>query len=273
MSYENLEFHKVSWPSEFVLHVEFNRPKVLNAIHRPAYMEYFRILQFADTDPDVRVIVVSGVGRAFCAGLDVLNTVNDFRLHEEQSRQGILFSRHIKEFQDAIAMAWNTTKPVIGVAHGPSIGLAIDILTAFDIRFSSEDATFSVREIEIGMAADIGTLQRLPKICGNQGWVKDICFTGRDFKSDEAQKEGLIQFVHKTKDEAVAAAYKYAENLALKSPVALQGVKKSLNFAIEHNHEDGLRQIREYNVYALGEDFVQGAMNFRSKVKPKYPKL
>lgn len=258
-----------------VLHLELNRPQRLNAMHKAAYLEYGSELSRAGKNPDVRAIVVSGVGRAFCAGLDVVGIASDLphRNDAEASRTAIKTTEFIEEFQEAIGIPSRLAKPVIAVAHGPTIGLAIDILSATDIRFASSDTTFSVREIDIGMAADIGTLQRLPKIVGNLGWVKDVCFTGRNFGCDEALAQGFIQRSYKTKDEAINAALSYAAELASKSPVAMLGTKRAINYSVDHSTEDGLRQIAEFNGHGLGEDFIKGAMSFKSKKKPEYGKL
>lgn len=131
----------------------------------------------------------------------------------------------------------------------------------------------SVREIDIGMAADIGSLQFLPRIVNNLGWVKEVAMTGRNFGCDEAKEQGLINRVFETKDEAVNGAIELAVDLAKKSPVAMHGLKKSVNYAIDHTIPEGLEQIALFNAHGLGEDFMLGAMNARNKVKPTYEKL
>lgn len=276
MSYSNLEYHKVSLSEEGVLHVEINRPERLNAMNEPCWTEYGKILAQAGRDSDVRAVVVNGVGRAFCAGLDVVDSAQGFaeRQAMDTARAGLHLGQHIRDFQASLHQAHLINKPVIGVAHGPCIGLAIDLLSAFDVRFAAKDSVFSVREIMIGMAADIGTLQRLPKIVGSLGWVKDVALTGRNFKVDEALAQGFVQRAYETREEAVQAALDYAKEICQLSPVAVWGTKRSINYAIDHTVADSLEQIAEYNSFALlGEDFAKGAMSFRSKDKPKYSKL
>lgn len=162
---------------------------------------------------------------------------------------------------------------VIAVAHGPSIGLAVDILSAVDIRFASKDAQLSIKEIDIGMAADIGTLQRLPKIVKSLGWLKEIAYTGRIFGPQEAMEQGLIDKVFDTKSEAVYAAVAIAKVIAEKSPVAIHGTKKAINYALDHTLQEGLEQIAEFNAHGLGTDFLQGLMAATQKQKPRYEKL
>jgi delta(3,5)-delta(2,4)-dienoyl-CoA isomerase len=146
-------------------------------------------------------------------------------------------------------------------------------LGAVDIRYASKDVVLSIREIEIGMAADIGSLQFIPRIVNNLGWVKEVAMTGRNFGADEAKEQGLISRVFETKEEAVNGAIALATGLAKKSPVAMHGLKKSVNYSIDHTIAEGLEQIALFNSHGLGEDFMVGAMNARNKVKPTYEKL
>jgi len=127
---------------------------------------------------------------------------------------------------------------VICVTHGISIGLAIDIACCADIRICARDTKFSVKEVDIGMAADIGTLSRLPKIVGSTSWVKDVCLSGRYFTAAEALAIGFVSQVQESKTAALDAAAKLAALIASKSPIAVQGTKEILNHARDHTVED-----------------------------------
>jgi delta(3,5)-delta(2,4)-dienoyl-CoA isomerase len=122
--------------------------------------------------------------------------------------------------------------------HGIAIGLAIDIACSADIRMCAQDTRFAVKEVDIGLAADIGTLARLPKAVGSMSWVKDVCLTARDFDAAEARAVGFVSQVHDSKAATLAAAVKMAGSLASKSPVAVQGTKELLNHARDHSVED-----------------------------------
>lgn len=122
--------------------------------------------------------------------------------------------------------------------HGISIGLAIDISTCADVRLCSKDVRFAVKEVDIGLAADIGTLARLPKVVGSQSWVKEVCLTARDFGAAEALQVGFVSAVHESKAAALAAAVKMAGFIASKSPVAVQGTKDLLNHSRDHTVAD-----------------------------------
>ncbi|CAN6629001.1 hypothetical protein TRVA0_012S00386 [Trichomonascus vanleenenianus] len=273
-SYNKFPLYKVEFVAEGVLHVQFNRAKALNAVHPESFRQYKQIFDIAEHDPEVRVIVLSGDGRAFCAGLDVKSVAQRPSQEDvEAARKAIHKYYFIREFQEAISRPHTIIKPVIAVAHGPSIGLAIDILSACDIRYASKDALFSIRETDIGMAADIGTLQRMPKIVNNLGWFKEIAYTARNFGPDEAKSQGFVDRVFDTKATALHHAVELAKEIASKSPVAVHGTKKSINYAIDHTHADSLEQIAEFNAHGVGHDMLMGAMAALKKEKVKYAKL
>ena len=124
---------------------------------------------------------------------------------------------------------------MIVVLHGISLGLAIDIACCADIRLCAKNTRMAVKEVDIGLAADIGTLSRLPKIVGSTSWVKDVCLTARDIPPEEAQRVGFVSAVVEDKDKAVATALEIARIIAEKSPVAIQGTKEILNHARDHS--------------------------------------
>ena len=163
---------------------------------------------------------------------------------------------------------------MICALHGISIGLAIDIACCADIRICASKTRFAVKEVDIGMAADIGTLARLPKIVGSHSWVKDVCLTARDFSAQEALAVGFVSQVHADKQGAVQAALELAERLAEKSPVAVQGTKELLNYGREHTTADSLNYVKVWNSVALqGKDFPAAIMSGLKKTKPRFEKL
>lgn len=160
------------------------------------------------------------------------------------------------------------------VAHGISFGLAIDMSCCADIRICSADTKFSVKEVDIGIAADIGTLTRLPKIVGNHSWVKDVALTARVFGAEEALKFGFVSRVLENKAKAVEEGLKIATLLASKSPVAVQGTKEVLNFSREHNTADGLNYVGVWNSSALHTNDVKSALlSGIQKRAPTFSKL
>lgn len=130
------------------------------------------------------------------------------------------------------------TIAVICVMHGFSFGLGLDISSCADIRLCAAGTKFAVKEVDIGLAADIGILTRLPKVVGNFGWVKDVALSARTFDADEAFRVGFVQQVLETKEKAIEEALRRAKYLATKSPLAVQGTKELLNHARDHNVAD-----------------------------------
>lgn len=272
VDYSQFKEIKVTFSSPGVLHVQFNKPKKLNAVNEATWSCYGAAFRAAGADPEVRSIVVSGEGKGFCAGID-LNDLAGLSNEKEFSRRAIDTYQNIRRFQENIRAPFEINKPVIGAVHGVAYGLGIDILSQFDIRYAAKNSRFSVREIVVGMAPDIGTLQQMPRIVGNHSWLREVVYTGREFLADEALLQGFVSRVFETQEETVAAALELAKEIAGYSPVATHGIKKSLNYANDHSLEDGLRQIAEYNSYALETDLLVGVTAAMRKKKAIYPNL
>ncbi|KAL2113686.1 hypothetical protein VUR80DRAFT_2908 [Thermomyces stellatus] len=265
-------------PAPFVAHVEINRPTKLNTFTRDMWLEFGALFGRLSHDPDVRAVVLSGAGeKAFCAGLDVKAAAADGQRAadgKDIGRAATALRRYIKDFQGAISKMEECEKPVICVLHGISIGLAIDIACCTDVRFASQDTNFAVKEVDIGLAADIGTLARLPKIVGSTSWVKDVCLTARNFSAEEALGAGFVSRVLGSKAEAVGKAVELASSLAAKSPVAVQGTKEILNHARDHSVQENLRYTAVWNAAMMqSQDFITGLKGAMSKKKPTFEKL
>lgn len=163
---------------------------------------------------------------------------------------------------------------MICVLHGYAFGLSIDISTCADIRICTSDVKMAVKEVDIGLAADIGTLSRLPKVVGSFSWVKDVCLSARIFGADEALRVGFVSHVEPTKDKAIERALGMAKLLAEKSPVAVQGTKELLNHARDNRLADSLRYTGVWNSAAIQTQDVQDAMlSGLQKRKPTFAKL
>jgi len=270
----------VDTPIPWIAHVQINRPAKLNAFYEPMWLEFKVIFDHLSTDPDVRAIVLSGAGpKAFTAGLDVeaasqSGPIGDQGTARDVARVAVGIKRHVKEFQDCISSIETCEKPVICVMHGYSFGLGLDMSTCADIRICSKETKFSVKEVDIGLAADIGTLTRLPKVVGNFSWVKDVSLSARVFGADEAYRVGFVSQVLDTKEKALEAAFKIAELISSKSPVAVSGTKELLNYSRDHNVADGLRYTGVWNSAAIQTSDVQRAMlSGLKRTKPTFEKL
>jgi delta(3,5)-delta(2,4)-dienoyl-CoA isomerase len=229
-------------------------------------------------DPNIRSVILSGAGdRAFSAGLDV-QAASEGQLSQDPSqdiaRAANAMRRHILEFQDCISSIEKCEKPVIAILHGISFGLAMDMSLACDMRISTQDTKFSVKEVDIGLAADIGTLSRLPHAVGNQSWVKEISLTARIFGSDEALRFGLVSSVFKTKKEAVAEGLRLASLIGTKSPVAILGTKHLLNYSRGRPVAEGLDYTAVWNMAMVKtRDVTDALTSGLQKKTPKFSKL
>lgn len=252
----------------------------MNQSFTPASMwhEMKRVFAQLSDDPAVRVIVFSGKGpKAFTTGLDVKAASQGAFAEDatvDPARKATWWRRHIATFQDSISSLEQCEKPVIAVLHGFTLGLGIDLATAADIRLCSRDARLAVKEVDIGLAADIGSLTRLPKVVGSYGWVKEVSLTARVFGAEEALRVGLVNSVHENREATIAAALELAKLMASKSPVAVQGTKELLNWSRDHSVQDGLRYTGVWNSASLQTKDVQAALfSGLQKRTPTFEKL
>ena len=190
-----------SEPAPHVLHVQLNRPEKMNALKNKSWYECRDAFNQITQDPKVRSVLLTGAGKHFCAGIDLMDFMQlagGIMQQEDVSRRCVALKKVIKEFQSAFTAVAECSKPVIVAVHGACIGGGIDLITACDIRLAARDsAMFSVKEVDIGIAADVGTLQRLGKVVGSDSWVRDVCLTARNFDAEEAFRVGLVSGLSK----------------------------------------------------------------------------
>ena len=221
-----------------------NRPNELNTMTRDFWVELGDALEEINRDSEVRVVILSSTGKHFCAGMDLSafsNGVDDIPDDKkpDHARVGEVLYRTAKELQGYISKLEEIRVPVIAAVHGGVIGGALDLITACDMRFASNDAFFCIQETNIGMAADVGTLQRLPKIIPDSK-MREMAYTGRRMLADEAKDSGLVGEVYETQDQMLDAVHKLAAEIASKSPVAIYGLKAVMNYSRDHNVSDSL---------------------------------
>lgn len=164
--------------------------------------------------------------------------------------------------------------PVIAAVHGYCIGAGVDLTSACDIRLCSQDAKFTIKEVDIGLAADIGTLQRFQKVVGNESWARELAYTARFFGADEALQKGYVSQVLPNADECLKAAVKMATLIAAKSPVAVATSKKSILYSRDHTVQDGLDHVALLNSSMLQtDDLMTAAAAGMQKQVPHFNKL
>ncbi|KAJ1927385.1 putative enoyl CoA hydratase [Tieghemiomyces parasiticus] len=242
-----------TFATESVLTVQLNRSKQRNAMNPRMWDEIGECFRAVRADPDVRVVVLSGSGGAFSAGLDLKESPSDLLSsgNRDASRQAYRLRTLVLNLQASFTAIQDCDKPVIAAVHGVCIGSGVDMLTACDIRYCSADAIFSVKEVDLGLAADVGTLQRLQKVVGSDSWVREVCFTARHFGSDEALMQGLVSRVFPNPQALTDAALELASSIAAKSPVAVMGTKHLLNYSRDHTVSEGLAYTAVWNAAML----------------------
>ncbi|MEE6490528.1 hypothetical protein FKM82_015898 [Ascaphus truei] len=249
-SYETL---KVTQASEHVLHVELNRPEKRNAMNKAFWREMVLCFRAIAVDVNCRAVVISGAGKMFTSGIDLMDMSSDVleQQGEDTARMAWNMRRKISEYQETFSVIEKCPKPVIVAIHNGCIGGGVDLITACDIRYCTQDAWFQVKEVDIGLAADVGTLQRLPKIIGSQSLVNELALTARKMISDEARSSGLVSRVFPDKSSLLLAAFDLASEIASKSPVAVQGTKVNLLYSRDHSVQEGLDYMTCWNMSML----------------------
>lgn len=227
-----------------IANIILSRPEQLNSMSRKFWVELPEILEEVNRNSEIRVLIISSTGKHFCAGMDlsafdngVANIPKEKR--PDNARIGEALYRSAKELQEYISKLEKIRVPVIAAIHGGCIGGAVDLVTACDIRLATTDAFFCIQEINIGMAADVGTLQRLPRIIPDSK-MRELAYTGRRMLADEAKESGLVSDVYDSQEEMVNAAKEMANEIAKKSPIAIYGLKALMNYSRDHTITDSL---------------------------------
>jgi enoyl-CoA hydratase len=232
----------LSWPEPHVLHLVLNRPEALNTMGPVFWRELDNVLEQVHREGRARAVVLSSTGKHFSAGM-ALDVFGGAVAMDDQSPEGraAIFDL-LGELQATFTKLENLRAPVICAIHGGCIGGAVDMIAATCVRYASREAFFCIQEINIGMVADVGTLQRLPKLMP-LGLVKELAYTGRRLSAERAQASGLVNEVFDTPEATVAAALACAREIAAKPPVAIWGTKQAVHYARDHSVDDALRQM------------------------------
>jgi enoyl-CoA hydratase len=254
--------------------LSMNRPDKANGMTPDFWTDLPRLMTDLDRDETVRVAIIRGEGRNFTGGMDLAAFADIARLFEQEpGRAAYALRDMILRLQDAFSAIERARFPVIAAVHGACIGAGIDMITACDLRIASEDAFFSVEEIHIGMAADVGTLQRLPKLIA-PSVAAELAFTGRRFSVEEARAMGLVSRVLPDRQALDLAATQLARDIADKSPLAIAGIKRNLAYARDHSVADGLDYVATWNAGMLrAADLMSAVQAKMAKTKANFADL
>ena len=249
--------------------MSLNRPEKRNAISSRMWKEIGNVFRIIGSIGDsCRCALLIGEGKAFCAGIDISDpNFAFFNTRDEDgsdvARRYLSFRYKILDMQQAFSEIEKCAVPVVAAIHGACIGAGVDLSCCADIRVCCENAQFSIREIKLGLAADVGTLQRFPKIVGNDSKVRELCLTGDNFSAVEVSKIGFVSYVFSSEKDLPERSLEICQKIIGNSPVATSGTKVSLNFSRDHSVSEGLEHIATHNAAALMTDDL--AVSFMSK--------
>jgi enoyl-CoA hydratase len=237
VEYQNFSFHiegKIAC-------LRLNRPNAYNSINPVFFQELTDVLASLQTSGAARVLVISSEGKHFTSGMaiDALDTLD---LDEQTAGGRATIALQVKELRKAFDMLEELRMPVIVAIQGGCIGGGVDLVSACDIRLAEPSTFFSIQEINIGMVADLGTLQRLPKLVP-EAIVHEMAYTGRRLSAQRALMAGLVNEICGSQAEMLAAAMQMANEIAEKSPVAIWGTKQAIHYARDHSTYDALQQM------------------------------
>jgi enoyl-CoA hydratase len=244
-----------------------------NAMGPDFWREMPELFAALDGDEEIRVVLVRGEGGQFSYGLDLAAMMGQLGQHlagENLAADRTRLLDLIAQMQEACDRVARCRKPVIAAVAGWCIGGGLDLASACDIRLCSVDARFSLREVKVAMVADIGSLQRLPKIIGD-GNTRELAFTGKDINAARALKIGLVSDVYDSEDGLLEAARKLAREIADNPPLVVQGIKQVMNYCSDKSTADGLRYVAVWNAAFLqSKDLGEAIAAFRERRPPKF---
>ncbi len=252
--------------------IHLNRPDRSNAMSEAMWQEIRQAFDWVDATPEVRVAILGGAGRNFCAGIDLamLGGIRQRIAHQDAARSREALRRLILDLQDCLSSIERNRKPVLAAIHGACVGGALDLVTCCDMRYAAADAVFSIKEIDIGMVADVGTLQRLPRLIG-QGMARELAYTGRPVAAEEAARLGLVNACFGSPAELAAGVRQIARTIAAKSPLAVRGTKAVLNYSRDHTVAEGLDHVAGWNAaMLLSADLDEALAAGKEKRAPRF---
>lgn len=259
---------------DHIAHIELSRPEKRNSMIPSFWQELPEVIQDIDNGAKARVIVLSSTGPHFTAGIDVsafsggddlLDAKTDDPLAERV--HGARFYDTVTRLQKSFSAIEDCRIPVLVAIQGGCIGGGVDLVTACDMRYATEDAFLTIFETNIGMTADVGTFPRLVKLIP-EGIVRELAYTGRRMPAQEAQNVGLVNQVFADHDSMLEGVMQIAQEIASKAPLAIYGCKRVITYARDHSTADGLDYIGIWNASMLHLDEIREAMTANQAKRP-----
>ncbi|HSV52713.1 MAG TPA: enoyl-CoA hydratase-related protein [Burkholderiaceae bacterium] len=228
--------------TDHVAHLVLNRPEAMNTMHPTFWRELDEVLSTLHREGKARALVISSTGKHFSAGMALETFGGEIAMDDSCAEGRAAIFDLLTDMQATFTKLETLRIPVIAAIQGGCIGGAVDMVTACCIRYATADAFFCIQEINIGMVADVGTLQRLPKLIP-LGVVKELAYTGRRLGAQRALALGLVNEVFDSPEALLAAALQCAKEIAAKPPVAIWGTKQVIHYARDHSVDDALKQM------------------------------
>lgn len=257
-----------------VAHVVLNRPDKRNSMNPSFWRELPQIIKDIDYGSKARAIVISSTGPHFSSGLDVTSFggggASPASAEEKRTaklQRGTAFYDNVLHMQDSFNCLESCRVPVLAAIQGGCIGGGVDLASACDMRYATEDAFLTIFETNIGMTADVGTFPRLVKLIP-EGYVRELAYTGRRVSAAEAKEMGLINRVYADQETMLKEVHNIAVEIASKAPLAVYGCKRMINYARDHNTADGLDYIAIWNATHLQLEEIQEAMTANAEKRP-----
>ena len=248
-----------------VAHIVLNRPDKRNSMIHEFWDELPTIVQSIDQNSTARVIVLSSTGPHFTSGLDtsifgssVESSDNPENVEKSKRQRSAKLYDTIKHMQKSFTCLEQCRIPVIAAIQGGAIGGGVDLVTACDLRYMTEDGFLSIYEINIGMTADVGTFPRITHLLP-EGVVKELAYTGRRISAQEAKQHGLVNEIYTDHEAMLEATMGIARQIATKAPLAVYGSKKIINYSRDHSTADSLDYISLWNASMLQPDEISEA--------------
>jgi enoyl-CoA hydratase/carnithine racemase len=264
--------HLAIQQSDHVARIELARPDKANAIDGPMWGSIGAAFAWADATPEVRVVVLAGQGDHFTAGIDLgfLAAIRDEVDALPADARSPRLRTIIEDLQASVSAIETCAKPVIAEVQGACIGGGVDLITACDLRYATSDAEFSVKEVDLAIVADLGTLQRLPLVIG-AGPATELALTGCHFDGDEAVTLGLVNAVAADADALQVQVAEVAAIIASKSPATVRGIKRALRISRDQGVTAGLAWVAEHNsCHLLGPDVEEAVKAMMMGTEPEF---
>lgn len=259
--------------SDHIAEVTLIGPGKGNAMGPDFWQELPELFGHLDTDPEVRAVVLTGSGKNFSYGLDLVamgGTLSAVLAGDAKAAPRTDFLDSLRTLQAGITAVADCRKPVVAAVSGWCIGGGVDLICAADVRYASADAKFSVREVKVGMVADVGTLARLPFIIGD-GHMRELALTGKDIDAARAEKIGLVNDVADDQTAVLELARSTAREIADNPPLVVHGIKSVLDHSRSAAVHDSLRYVAAWNsAFLPSEDLTEAITAVFEKRKPEF---